>query len=257
MNPPNGRAQRAANDDDHNLPALAGHHPQPTVMGSPSTPSLVGPNSTAALRCCNTDELSELECLEFLISLSSGQQNARCLAERAIEAYGSLAKVFQQPSRELCNLLDLDDMTAFLMKVTKSSMKHIVAPAISTRRGLASHEALIDYLALDFRDAEQEIVRVIYFDAKCNIIQDEEMFRGTVNTVPVYPREIGKRALSCSAASVILAHNHLTDDPTPSCNDIDTTIKIERALQSLDIILSDHVIIARGRSLSMRAEGLF
>jgi DNA repair protein RadC len=173
-----------------------------------------------------------------------------------MEAYGSLARVFQQPSRELCELLGLDIMTTFLLKVTKTSMKHLVAPAISARRGVTSHEALIDYLTLDFRDAEQEILRVIYLDAKCNIIQNEEISRGTVNTVPVYPREIGKRALGCSAASVILAHNHLTDDPTPSRSDIDATIKICRALQALDIILNDHVIIARGQSLSMRAEGL-
>ena len=257
MNPRDGRAQRAANGHEHNLQALAGHHPEPTVIEGPSSLSLAGAHSTAVLRCCAADEFSELECLEFLISLSSGHQNARSLAERAIEAYGSLARVFQQPSRELCDVLDLDVMTAFLMKVTKSSMKHIVAPAISTRRGLASHEALIDYLRLDFQDAEQEIVRVIYLDAKCNIIHDAEMFRGTVNTVPVYPREIGKQALGCSAASVILAHNHLTDDPTPSCSDIDATIKIDRALQALDITLSDHVIVARGRSLSMRAEGFF
>lgn len=267
MNLLNGRARQATNHNDQEAFAAAESQSQPpanvsndllpAVIGNPPSLSKIASEHVAALRCCNTDDFSELECLEFLISLSSGQQNARCLAERTMEAHGSLAKVFQQPSRELCELLGLDVMTTFLMKVTKSSMKHLVAPTTSGRRALASLSDLIDYLALDFREAEQEILRVIYLDAKCNIIQDQEMSRGTVNTVPVYPREIGKRALNCAAASVILAHNHLTDDPTPSSSDIDATIRISKALASLDIVLSDHVIVARRQSLSMRAEGLF
>ena len=267
MNLPNARAQQAANDNDHGVIAsLMNQEPLldnkeddvvPLISHEPQTPYAMPSNHAATLRSCNTDEFSEIECLEFLICLSSGRQNARGLAERALETYGCLAKVFQQTSEDLCELLGLDVKTVFLMKVTKSSMKHLVAPRPCGRRELASHDALVDYLALDFRDTDQEILRVIYLDAKCKVIKDEEISRGTVNTVPVYPREIGKRALRYAAASVILAHNHLTDDPTPSSSDIDATIRIDRALRSLDIVLSDHVIIAQDQSFSMRAEGLF
>ncbi len=267
MNLSNECGQQAANDNDHHmlmasnsrLQFLGGQHPAHlSVAGHDAFDfGTFLSRNLAMFRSCNTDDFSEVECLECLISFSSKQADARTLAEQAMATYGSLARVFQQPSQELCEMLGLDAMTAFLMKITKTSMKHLVAPCSNGRREIASHDALVEYLSLDFRDADQEILKVIYLDAKCKVIQDEEMSRGTVDTVPVYPREIGKRALSCAAHSVILAHNHLTDDPTPSNSDIEATIRINAALQSLDIVLNDHVIIAHDQSFSMRAEGLF
>ena len=204
----------------------------------------------------DTNQLSEVECLEMLFYLTSRRQDARQIAEAAIETYGSLAKVFQRPGKELRELLGLDHSMTALLAIAKSSMKYILAPDLSDRRELKSYAALMNYLALDLRGAEQEIFRVIYLDTKCRIIKDEEMARGTVDAVAIYPKEIAKRAVAYCASSVILAHNHLGDDPTPSRNDIEATIQAKGALQLFDVVLHDHVIVARSRCFSLQQQGL-
>ena len=204
----------------------------------------------------NTDELNEVECLEMLFYLSSRRQDARRVAEAAIETYGSLAKVFQRPGKELREFLGMDHSMTALLAIAKSSMKFILTPDLSDRQELKSYAALMNYMALDLRGAEQEIFRVVYLDTKCRIIKDEEMARGTVNTVSIYPKEVAKRAAAYCASSVILAHNHLGDDPTPSKSDIEATTQTKGALQLFDVILHDHVIVARSRCFSMQQQGL-
>lgn len=204
----------------------------------------------------NTDELNEIECLEMLFYLSSRRRDARRLAEAAIKTYGSLAKVFQRPGRELREILGMDLSMTSLLAITKSSMKYILCPGVPGRRELSSHAALMDYLVLDLREADQEILRVIYLDTKNKVIRDEEMARGTVDTVPISPKEIAKRAIAFCASSVILAHNHLSDDPTPSVADITATNKTKVALQLVDINLHEHVIVARKRCFSMQQQDL-
>ena len=75
--------------------------------------------------------------------------------------------------------------------------------------------------------------------------------------VPVYPREVVKRALELNAASIILVHNHPSGDPTPSDADIQMTGQIDQAACALGITVHDHLIIGKSCELSFRAQGLF
>ncbi len=88
------------------------------------------------------------------------------------------------------------------------------------------------------------------------LIADEEQAKGTVDHVPVYPREVVKRALELNASALILVHNHPSGDPTPSDADLSMTSAIQDAAQALGIVLHDHLIIGKSRELSFRAQGL-
>ncbi len=232
----------------------------------PMPPYSMGPNDPwpdhglnrilAGVESFDTSGLNEVECLEMLFYLSSRRRDARSVAEAAIETYGSLAKVFQRPGRELRELLGMDHAMTALLAIAKSSLKFVLAPDLTACQEVASYADLMNYLALDLRGLEQEVLRIIYLDPKCGIIRDEEMARGTVGAVSIYPKEIAKRAVAHCASSVILAHNHLGDDPAPSRNDIQETIRTKGALKLFDIALFDHVIIARSRSFSMQKQGL-
>jgi DNA repair protein RadC len=87
------------------------------------------------------------------------------------------------------------------------------------------------------------------------VIADEEQAKGTVDHVPVYPREVAKRALELNASALILVHNHPSGDPTPSQADIAMTDQINAACQALGLTLHDHLIIGKSNELSFRAEG--
>ena len=103
---------------------------------------------------------------------------------------------------------------------------------------------------------ETEQFRILFLDTKNTLIADEEQAKGTIDHVPVYPREVVKRALELNAASLILVHNHPSGDPTPSPADIAMTGQIDAAAQALGISVHDHLIIGKSTELSFRAEGL-
>jgi DNA repair protein RadC len=96
---------------------------------------------------------------------------------------------------------------------------------------------------------------VLFLDRKNTLIADEEQGHGTVDHVPVYPREIVKRALELSSSALILVHNHPSGDPSPSAEDIAMTKEIDKAAQVLGLTLHDHLIIGKETELSFRANG--
>jgi DNA repair protein RadC len=104
------------------------------------------------------------------------------------------------------------------------------------------------------RDTEQ--FRILFLDPKNTVIADEEQAAGTVDHVPVYPREVAKRALELNASAIILVHNHPSGDPTPSQADILMTERVVAACDAIDVNIHDHVIIGKETETSFRAEGL-
>lgn len=102
----------------------------------------------------------------------------------------------------------------------------------------------------------QERFGVLFLDTQNRLIAYEEMFRGTLNTTTVHPREIVRAALGHHAASVILAHNHPSGTPEPSSADIQITKRIKDALGLLEIKVTDHFIATGTITMSMAEKGL-
>lgn len=121
---------------------------------------------------------------------------------------------------------------------------------------LGTARALIDYLFADMAHLPVERLRVLFLNSGNHLLRDELIGEGSVNEIPIYPREIMKRALEVGATALILVHNHPSGDPAPSRGDIETTRRIARAAASLDICIHDHVIVARSGWSSFRNLGL-
>ena len=103
---------------------------------------------------------------------------------------------------------------------------------------------------------KSEEFHVLFLDRKNYLIQDDCLGRGTVDHVPVYPREIVKRALELYASALILIHNHPSGDPTPSQQDIAMTERIVSAADAVGITVHDHLVIGKSSEVSFRSEGL-
>ncbi|WP_112875058.1 RadC family protein [Paracoccus endophyticus] len=119
---------------------------------------------------------------------------------------------------------------------------------------LSSWQAVLDYCALTIR-GEVERFHVLYLDRKNRLISDECLAIGTVDHVPVYPREVLRRSLALNAAALIIVHNHPTGDPEPSAADLAMTKEIQKACKALGVTLHDHIIVGAGRETSLRARG--
>ncbi|MEI7932984.1 MAG: DNA repair protein RadC, partial [Alphaproteobacteria bacterium] len=127
---------------------------------------------------------------------------------------------------------------------------------VAAREVISSWTALVAYVRVALGGETREQFRVLFLDRKNQLIGDEVLGQGTIDHAPVYPREVVRRALELSAASLILVHNHPSGDPTPSAADIDMTRQVVEAARTLRISVHDHLIVGREGVASLKALGL-
>lgn len=125
------------------------------------------------------------------------------------------------------------------------------------RKGPAvtSVDAFRQYWRLNQHGQSHESFVVAYLDSQHQVINHEELFRGTIDAAAVYPREIAKECLSRGAAAVILLHNHPSGRSEPSQADIKITGRVKDALALLDIKVLDHFIVSDEGYVSLAERG--
>ena len=142
------------------------------------------------------------------------------------------------------------------LKIIEAAAHSLAQAKVLHTDVLSSWAALMTYCKTAMAHRETEQFRILFLDRKNVLIADEEQQKGTVDHVPVYPREVAKRALELNASAVILVHNHPSGNPEPSQSDIDMTVLVEQALLAIGVTVHDHVIIGKEEDASFRALGL-
>ena len=113
-----------------------------------------------------------------------------------------------------------------------------------------------EYLVTKLSGFEHEVFAVLFLDSQHRLIEYSEMFRGTIDSASVYPREVLKEAMRCNAGAVILAHNHPSGNPEPSSADKALTARLKEALALIDVRTLDHIIVAGADTTSFAERGL-
>lgn len=116
--------------------------------------------------------------------------------------------------------------------------------------------AVRKYLSAKLADFEHEVFAVLFLDTQHRLIEYSELFRGTIDSASVYPRELVKEALRLNAAAVIVSHNHPSGNPEPSGADKVLTQRLREALALVDVRTLDHIIVAGGSTISFAERGL-
>ncbi|MDF1620404.1 RadC family protein [Pseudothioclava nitratireducens] len=199
--------------------------------------------------------MPDYELLELILFRAIPRQDVKPLARRLIEVFGDFGRVLSASDARLREVTGVGDAVVQELKIVEAAGQRMARAKVIHRPVLSSWNALIDYCHTAMAHRETEQFRVLFLDRKNVLIADEEQARGTVDHVPVYPREVVKRALELNASALILVHNHPSGDPTPSEADISMTQQIETAASALGLVLHDHLIIGRGCELSLRAAG--
>ncbi|MGQ0566741.1 MAG: RadC family protein [Gemmobacter sp.] len=199
--------------------------------------------------------MPEYELLELVLFRTIPRQDVKPLARRLLDTFGDLNRVVTAPALRLMAVDGVGEAVVQDLKILEAVSQRMMRARVMNRPVLSSWDALVDYCHTAMAHRETEQFRVLYLDRKNVLIADEEQARGTVDHVPVYPREVVKRALELNASALILVHNHPSGDPTPSQSDISMTGQVQDAAKVLGITLHDHLIVGKGREISFRAEG--
>ncbi|WP_043773219.1 RadC family protein [Roseivivax isoporae] len=201
------------------------------------------------------EALPDYELLELVLFRAIPRQDVKPLARQLLDLFGDFNRVISAPAARLREVRGVGDAVICELKVVEAAAHRLSRARVIHRPVLSSWNALLDYCRTAMAHAEIEQFRVLYLDRKNVLIADEAQARGTVDHVPVYPREVVKRALELNASALILVHNHPSGDPTPSQADIDMTQQIRLAADALGIVLHDHLIVGKAAELSFRSAG--
>ncbi|TDL78179.1 JAB domain-containing protein [Palleronia sediminis] len=202
------------------------------------------------------EAVPDYELLELLLFRFIPRRDVKPVAHALMHAFGDLNGVLAAEPRQLTGIDGVGPSVATDLKIVEATAHRMARARVMNRPVLSGWQQLLDYCRTTMAHRHTEQVRVLYLDTKNALIADEAQGGGTVDHVPVYPREVLKRALELGAKALILVHNHPSGDPTPSSADIAMTRKIEEGAKALDIVLHDHLVIGRGREVSFRAEAL-
>jgi len=200
------------------------------------------------------EALRDSELLAILLGSGYKGKNVLEVAQRILSEYPS-EKLAELPFEKLKKLKGVGPAKACLIRAVFELSKRAFAvgedllPIISTPKDAADE-------VTNIRKNKKENFVVLYLNARNQVIHKETISIGTLNASVVHPREVFQPAITKSAASIILAHNHPSGDTTPSDDDIELTKRIIKAGEIMGIEVLDHVIVSEKSHLSMKDKGL-
>ena len=199
--------------------------------------------------------MPDYELLELVLFRAIPRRDVKPLARALLDQFGDFNGVLSAPPERLAQISGVGEAVICELKVIEAAAHRLSRARVMQRQVISSWDALLDYCHTTMAHRETEQFRVFFLDRKNVLIADEEQAKGTVDHVPVYPREVVKRALHLNASALILVHNHPSGDPTPSEADIAMTAQVSAAAEALGLTLHDHIIIGKSCELSFRAHG--
>jgi len=202
------------------------------------------------------DAVPDYELLELVLFRAIPRQDVKPLARRLFDVFNDFNGIISAPQTRLAQVHGVGSAVITELKIVEASAHRLAQSKVLQRRVLGSWQDVLTYCRTTMAHRETEHFRVLFLDRKNALVADEELGKGTVDHVPVYPREILKRALELNTSALILVHNHPSGDPTPSDADMAMTHRISSAADALDLVVHDHLIIGKASETSFRAEGL-
>ena len=195
--------------------------------------------------------LSDHEVLEILLFYAIPRKNVNELAHKLISTFGSLSNCLNADYNSLMSVAGVGHKTATFL-VTLSEIQSRIRMQNNNLPSIFSFDSCKQLLINSFRGLKEEKFGALFLDKQGKIIYRKLFSSHSDFSVTVDVAELLKGVLSRKPHSVILCHNHISGNPTPSQIDDKSTQKIYTILKLNDIALYDHIIVSDDKAYSYR-----
>ena len=209
------------------------------------------------------DGFAEYEILELLLTYCISRKDTKSIAKELLNKFKRLDNIFKADFDKLSAIDGLGKNSIAFLKLIGDLPSIIYKDELKNKKlvnketlKISNKDILLNYLRNKIGYEEKEKFYVIYLSSSNEVIEFEENSVGTLDRSSVYPREIYKKIINLNAKSVILAHNHPSDNITPSKSDIELTNEIAKGLKNFGALLIEHIIITKNSYFSFLEEGL-
>ena len=199
---------------------------------------------------------SDAELLAILFRNGYQGMTAFDLSRHALNHFGGIRSLLMCEKDEFCQLKGLGPVKFTLIKAVRELSNRFLAEKLLRNEPLTSVADTRKYLINQLRDARQEIFALLLLDTQHTVIEFIPLFRGTIDSATVHPREVVKVVLDYNASAVILAHNHPSGVAEPSFTDVHITNVLTKALALIDVQVLDHFVIGDGQVVSFAERGI-
>ncbi|MCC4833502.1 DNA repair protein RadC [Shewanella sp. 10N.7] len=199
--------------------------------------------------------LSDAELLAVLLRNGLAGHNAVDLARGMISQFGGLRPIFAAPKSQVCKLAGIGPVKYAQLQAASEISKRIFEENMHRGQILINPDLTRDYLMRQLADRSYEVFALLLLDSQHRVIQFVELFRGTINSASVYPREVVSLVLEKKAAAVIVCHNHPSGIAEPSQADRQITDRLKKALSTIDVSLLDHMVVGDQEIVSFAERG--
>lgn len=198
------------------------------------------------------DHFEPHEVLELLLFYAIPRANVNHIGHRLINRFGSLSGVFNAKYEELLTVEGIGEQAALLLKMVPSVCRRYLLSNIQDK-GIVplSNSALAhEYAAPHFIGRTVETLYVICLNNSGVPVECCYISEGTINATQVDMRKIVEAVVRNNAVAAILCHNHPDGLARPSPEDIAVTRKASEILESIGVVLLDHLILVDGDFVS-------
>lgn len=199
--------------------------------------------------------LSTSELIAIILRTGVTGCNAVELASRLLARYGGLSGLARASFHELCNERGLSEAKVSQLKAALELGRRLQVDSPDMRPQIHSPADAAGLVMLDMQFLEQEELRVFLLDTKHRVQEVRTVYTGSLNSSVVRVGELFREAIRANSASIIIAHNHPSGDPTPSREDLSVTRQVVEAGELLNIDVLDHIVIGHGRFVSLLERG--
>lgn len=198
--------------------------------------------------------LSDSELVALLLSTGTTRHSVLALSKILLKYYPlpSLANI---TITQLMRIAGIGMTKAARLMAALELESRVFAPASLIKTVILTTDDAVHQVK-DIAVKKQEYVQVLYLNARHELIGKETVGIGSLNATLIEPKEILHPALTTPCTTLILAHNHPSNDCTPSREDIDFTKRIKIAAEIMGLVLTDHLIVSSSGYFSFREASL-
>ena len=200
------------------------------------------------------EALSSQEILALVLGKGIKDEPVMAATHRLLSTFGSLRGIADASLEELMQIPGIGPAKAAQLKAAFELGSRADAHAEPRKkRSVSSPSDAVAQIRGKLKHKKKEHFWVLLLDTRNNVIKMSEISVGSLNASIVHPREVFKEAISATAASIILLHNHPSGDLQPSEEDIKITKSLVKAGELMGIEVLDHIIVSSTDYISMKA----